>query len=268
MNLVGQKIHHNVFGGGIVTEWNEARISARFYEGEKHFLFPDAFLNFLTLEDSTLQLEIDLLLAARKAAREEKLLGLKKEQERKALLSNFRISPQGQAVFDIKSDHLRTVFATWTVSTGHYISGASQGEVRIPERLKPNSMCLLTTCPSVRQERERHIVGAFMVEDDFLGEYCHTGIIQAHPEYRLQLPPEHCILFWPYIAQHAQRSRWGRSALKYMSNQLGEQVLFDIKTLPLCTESKAAAEEFYQYYCKRNRIPTRYEGGDPVAGDD
>ena len=104
-----------------------------------------------------------------------------------------------------------------------------------------------------------------MVEEDFLGDYCHNGIIRAHPEHRLQLPPEHQNLFWPYVAPTSERRIWGRVALKYMSNKLGEEILFDIKELPLCEELKECADLFYRYYCRLNRIPQRYEGEDPVT---
>ena len=53
----------------------------------------------------------------------------------------------------------------------------------------------------------------------------------------------------------AQRgSRWGRVALKYMSNKIGERILFDIKGLPLDKENKNSAEHFYRYYCKLNLL--------------
>ncbi|WP_195278880.1 hypothetical protein [Clostridium sp. J1101437_171009_A5] len=265
MQLIGKAIQHNVLGRGIVTGWNETKITICFPEGEKHFIYPDAFTNFLTLKDKTAQKQINKLLDEHRALKEAKFQALKKMQERKALLNNFKISTQGQAVFDIKPDQAEEVFSTWSVSTGSYLSGSSQGEVRIPERMKPHSMCLLTTRPAGQPEMERHIIGAFMVEEDFLGDYCHNGIIRAHPEHRLQLPPEHQNLFWPYVAPTSERRIWGRVALKYMSNKLGEEILFDIKELPLCDELKECADLFYRYYCKLNRIPQRYEGEDPVT---
>lgn len=260
MQLIGQAIHHKTLGRGIVTGWNEAKITICFADGEKHFMYPDAFMNFLTLKDRSIQKQINKLLAERRALREAEFESLKKMQERKALLNNSRISTQGQAVFDIKPAEVEEVFSTWSVCTGSYLSGSSQGKVRIPERMKPHSMCLLTTRAAGQPEIERYIIGAFMVEEDFLGDYCHDGIIKAHPEHRLRLSPEHQSLFWPYVAKTSERCVWGKVALKYMSNKLGEEILFDVKELPLCDELKERADLFYQYYCKLNRIPQRYEG--------
>lgn len=61
-----------------------------------------------------------------------------------------------------------------------------------------------------------------MVQEDFLGSYCQDGIIEAHPNYRLRLPLEYQIPFWPYAAQQPGEKRWGRVVLKYMSNKIGE----------------------------------------------
>lgn len=141
-------------------------------------------------------------------------------------------------------------------------------------------MCLLTECAANQPEQERRIIGAFMVEEDFLGSYCRDRIIRAYPIYRLRLCPAHQLLFWPYVIQEPGKQRWGGTALKYMTNKAGERILFDIKELSLCEESKECAEDFYQYYCKLNRLqPNHREGcllaeseltgstGDPLMAD-
>lgn len=71
-------------------------------------------------------------------------------------------------------------------------------------------MCLLTERPKGCSEAERRIVGAFMVEDDFIGTCCTDGTIQAHPTHRIQLPPERQPLFWPYVAKEPEKQRWGK----------------------------------------------------------
>lgn len=267
MQLIGQPIKHGTFGKGIVTDWNDTTITICFPVGEKKFIYPDAFSKFLTLKNDAMQKQIQGLLNEREAAKAAERKALQEIQDRKNLLRSLKISPQSQAVFDIKADEKEELFSTWSVSTGCYVSGYSKGEPRIPDRLKPNSMCLLTECSAKQSEKERRIIGAFMVEEDFLGNYCQDGIINAHPIYRLQLWPEHQPLFWPYVAQEPEKQRWGRTTLKYMSNKTGERILFDIKELPLCDESKECAEKFYQYYCKLNRLQPRKKEEDALADD-
>lgn len=257
MHLIGQSVKHSTFGKGTVTDWNHSTITICFPAGEKRFIYPDAFSGFLTLKNDTMQRQIQGLLDKREEARAAERKAFQEIQDRRNLLRNLKISPQSQAVFDVKADEKEALFSTWSVSTGCYAGGYSKGEPRIPDRLKPNSMCLLTESSAAQSEKERRIIGAFMVEEDFLGSYCRDGIIDAHPVHRLQLWPERQLLFWPYITQEPKEQRWGRTPLKYMSNKAGEKILFDIKELSCCDEVGESAEKFYQYYCKLNCLKPR-----------
>lgn len=267
MQLIGQSIKHGIFGKGIVTDRNDTKITSCFSAGEKKFLYPDAFSKFLHLENAAMQKAVQELLDKREAAKEAERQAFQELCERNQLLKNLKISPQSQAVFNMKPDQHEELFSTWSVSTGCYVSGYSKGEPRVPERLKPNSMCLLTECAANQPEKERRIIGAFMVEEDFLGSYCRDGIIHAHPMYRLQLCPEHQLPFWPYVVQEPEKQRWGSATLKYMTNKAGERILFDTKELSLCDESQECAEAFYQYYCKLNRLQPKHREEDLLAGD-
>lgn len=256
MQLIGQAVKHSAFGRGIVTDWSDSRITICFPIGEKRFIYPDAFSKFLTLKSGTMQRKVQALLDEIEAEERAKTDAVQKAQEKEYLLRNVKISPCGQAVFHVSSEQRETVFSDWSISTGLYTSGQSKGKPRIPERMKPNSMCLLTECPEGK-ETERMITGAFMVQEDFLGRYCQDGKIEAHTTYRLRLPPEYHLPFWPYIADAPEVKRWGNAVLKYMPNEAGEQILFDIKKFPLGEESQQCAEKFYRYYCALNLLSPR-----------
>lgn len=267
MQLIGQPIKHDTFGKGIVTGWDDTTVTVCFSTGEKKFVYPDAFSGFLHLKNDAIQREVQTLLAKREAAKNAERQAIQELQGRNALLQNLKISPQSQAVFNIRPGQCGELFSAWSVSTGCYASGSSKGSPRVPDRLKPNSMCLLTERAAKQPERERRIIGAFMVEEDFLGSYCRDGVIHAHPIYRLQLRPEHQLPFWPYVAQDPEKQRWGNTAMKYMTNKTGERILFDIAERLLCDGSRQCAESFYQYYCKRNHLPpNRREGCLPAGG--
>lgn len=256
MQLIGQAVKHSAFGKGVVTGRDDGTITICFPAGEKKFLYPDAFSKFLTLKNDDLQAQVRGLLQQQEAQRDARQRAVQEKQDRKNLLRTLKISPHGQAVFDIRPGEQEHLFSAWSVSTGRYISGYFKGEPRIPDRLKPNSMCLLTQRPAGQPERERRIIGAFMVEADFLGCWCRDGIVAAHPDYRLRLPTGCQPLFWPYVTREPGAQRWGRTALKYLSNQTGEQILFELKPL-LRGSAEEQAERFYQYYCKLNRLPPR-----------
>lgn len=93
MNLMHEKVQHRVFHTGMVVSQTENNIEVEFGPeyGVKKFMYPNAFENFLMLEKSASQLEInaeiarmhDRLEALRKQHEEQEL---QREEERQALL--------------------------------------------------------------------------------------------------------------------------------------------------------------------------------------
>ncbi len=51
MQLTGQAVQHAAFGKGVVTEQKNNIITVSFSQGEKRFVYPDAFKKFLTLNN-------------------------------------------------------------------------------------------------------------------------------------------------------------------------------------------------------------------------
>ncbi|MBO4897048.1 MAG: hypothetical protein J5590_01965 [Clostridia bacterium] len=83
--MAADKVTHITFGKGKVTEEGDTYIKVAFTKksiGEKAFVYPDAFANFLTYDDKELQKEVNKKLAAkkRKLAAEQKKLEKKKEE--------------------------------------------------------------------------------------------------------------------------------------------------------------------------------------------
>lgn len=257
MQLIGQAIRHDTFGKGLVTDWDMNILTVCFSAGDKKFIYPDAFCKHLTLKNSEMQNKIQSLLDVKAAKKEAERQAIQEELERKSLLRNLKISPISQAAVNITEDQEANLFSAWSISTGTYLSGSSKGEPRIPERMKPNSLCLLTQRKAGTQEEDRHIIGAFMVEEDFFGVYCRNGVVNAHPDYRIMLATEKRLAFWPYVTEVAEKQRWGNTTLKYFSNKTAEKILFDMMKLSNATPEYEAAHQFYQYFCKINRLPVR-----------
>jgi hypothetical protein len=70
---------HKAFGEGTIIEHSGNYLVISFQTGEKKFIFPDAFKNFLTAKDTTITAQIDLLLKEE----EESKLRIQQEVERK-----------------------------------------------------------------------------------------------------------------------------------------------------------------------------------------
>jgi len=59
LNLIGEVVHHRIFGKGTVKEIKNGHIIVQFGNEEKKFAYPDSFQQFLVLENSTLKEQID-----------------------------------------------------------------------------------------------------------------------------------------------------------------------------------------------------------------
>jgi hypothetical protein len=73
MNLQGVVVKHQVFGEGVINQYDGKKIVVSFPQGERKFLYPDAFNAFVVAEDATIQAQImEEIVAARKAEDEKK----------------------------------------------------------------------------------------------------------------------------------------------------------------------------------------------------
>ena len=126
MILTKQGVRHKVFGHGQITGIDDAYLIVQFACGEKRFVFPDAFANFLTFEDGDAQAQVEEMLEDKRAARDERaeVLLLQAHEAREALktLETEELIPaeiaeeaiydtedtDEYAVFDLSAFHLRT----------------------------------------------------------------------------------------------------------------------------------------------------------------
>ena len=253
MNLVGKSIKHKSFGNGIVTDVSDKIITIRFQDKDKKFIYPDAFEAFLVIKNKSIQNQIEKLIAAKKAETHLKKQIAQAERDRLYRLKNFKVVANSHTAFNIPPERIQRIRQDGTVFTGTYLSGYSRGKPRIPDRVKPNSVCLVTSCPKGKSEQARMVVGAFMVEEDFFGEDAHNGIIKLHPQYRLFVPTNKQFLFWENIGQDAP-VRWGSIAFKYYSGDQMNEMLFRMLDLYGDDTQNERAKEFYNYFCEMNGL--------------
>ena len=176
--------------------------------------------------------------------------------ERKSEIRTMKISQDGQAVFCLAPWQSEKIFLEGKIATGSYRTGQRKGEPRIPVRLMPNSMCILTEYAPDQPESERRITGLAMLPETFVGQQCEDGWLRLHPQYRLMLDVAHRPLFWQNTGKDPHKQHWGNT-FQYMANKSGERILFAlIANLP-SGPKKQRARAFYEYYCKMNRIEPR-----------
>lgn len=252
MKLVGQAILHTKFGKGVVSDATDQTITIIFQKEEKKFLFPEAFEHFLVLRNQEKQHEINELVNKLVQKRKTQENIKRNEKERSNRVLTLKVNPESQAAFGFVKNTKEQVFSDWSVSTGFYLSGNSKGAPRVPKRMQLNSACLLTECPVGMPEKDRKIIGTFMVDDDFEGTLCEDGIIRSHEKYRIQLADDETLLFWDYFTSDVPK--WGNLEIRYFSNETMQKILNDMQMKISDLDRRETAESFYQYFTRVNRL--------------
>lgn len=253
MDLIGQQIKHKTFGSGVVVGQSESVVTICFQDDEKKFIYPDAFHSFLSMKDRKTQQYIEKQIEARDIAAQKERMAeqIRRDQQRK--LSNFKVTDNSHAVFDIAPDQIDQAVITGKVYTGRYVYGYYKGQMRAADRMKPNSVCVLTTCPKERDEKERRVIGAFMVKEDFFGKDANDGVIEGHPKHRIFLPKESKVLFWEYLSPDTA-PRWGNTKFKYCPADAVNRLLADMKKLLETPQQEETFTAFYRHFCRINQL--------------
>ena len=111
-------------------------------------------------------------------------------------------------------------------------SGERKGQPRRLARINQNSACLLTARDPDMVEKDRYILGVFMVDAIFDNKSCANGYIPAHPKYRVRLSKQEAqnMLCWNYYVneRYPHRITWNTGRHRYFNNIWMAQILLDI----------------------------------------
>lgn len=248
MNLLRQAVKHKKFGKGVITEIHENRINVCFAEGEKLFLFPDAFPQYLTLKNDSIQKKMEQLNEERLQAsqvRKQKL-----EKEYRSRLCTMKILPKSQMVYDISEEKIKDLEY---VDTGCMLTGNMKGQPRVPSKIQPNSAILLTDCKKGGED-ERTIIGIAMANELFWGKENKDGQIKLHHKHNLILAEKNRVSFWKYFEAELIPNQWGKIPFKYLQNETMHRIMFEICCKAVGTEPEEKVMAFYSYFCSVNRI--------------
>ena len=254
MQLIGETIQHVQFGKGVVTACDHNIITIDFPTGVKRFLYPDAFEGYLVPKETETKEEINDILVEQKLREKRRQVENQARQKKLSYLRSLKISANGQAVFDLHNQKENDPFSSGCCRTGTYLSGDSKGMPRVPQQMAFNSLCILTDCQPGQPENTRRIQAVAMVPEGYDGASCTDGVVPFHPVHRLRLQTP--IALWPYIKKEPRKS-WGHASFRYISNQIGEEILKDIRRQLKDTDQEAEAKEFYHYYCDCNHMTAR-----------
>ncbi|MEH7176822.1 malate synthase [Neobacillus vireti] len=269
MNLINKKVTHELFGMGSIVKHNDSVIEIHFASENKKFVFPDVFGKHLKLHDKIVANSLGEIIQKREAERkqeerkkeEEKKLQLKNQElrlEHEKLMKNHKLHSESQMVFWCDTEEQNSSFSEWKVFSGVIKSGNNQGKPNKPIRLHQNSAVLLTAIDSGMPEKDRRILGVYMVNEDFIGKLCEDGYIPAHSQYRIQLTEQESdqMLFWKYYVNEKfpHKMTWNTGKYRYFNNSWMAQILFDIVSLKSDPKEQELAQQFFEHYCKMNQI--------------
>ena len=272
MDLVNKQVIHKIFGKGSVVKYNDSYIKIDFSSGNKVFVFPNAFETYLTFIDQRAANLVEKMVQKRKRGCKEEELKLKKlkalqNEKRQCLLERERLverskthktHPRLQVVFWCKAQEQDSIFTRWNIFTDVIKSGQKKGQPKRLPRINQNSACLLTARDSDVPEKDRRILGVFMVNETFSGKQCVDGYIPAHSEYRIRLSEQESekMLFWNYYVnkRYPHKMTWNTGRCRYFYNIWMAQILRDIISLKKKPQERECAQRFFDYFCQINRI--------------
>ena len=269
MNLDNKKVKHKSFGTGKIIRSSESYIEIEFPSGNKKFVFPDAFAKFLTLEDDKASKKIHKLVKEKKQEiieeeaqiiedRDRLLRKREIKREQDKMLKSHKSHPSLQVVFWLQDDEFNKVFDEGRVFTGLIKSGAKEGQPNRLVRLNRKSTCLLTARDQDVEEKDRKILGIYMVKEDFMGKLNEDGYIPSHSDHIIRLSDKESekMLFWNYYAneRYPDKMTWNTGRYRYFENLIAGQILRDIVSIKDNPEEKKAAQSFFDYFCKMNLI--------------
>jgi hypothetical protein len=272
MNLINKKVTHKRFGLGSIVQHNDSSIEIHFASETKKFVYPDVFGEHLILHDKSVAHSLDKIIQAkemeRKAAEwkkeEEKKLQRKNQElrlEHEKLMKKHKLHPESQMVFWCDTEEQNSSLSEWQVYSGEIKSGANKGKPNKPIRLHQNSAVLLTAIDSSMPEKDRRILGVYMVNEDFIGKLCEDGNIPAHSKYRIQLTEQESdqMSFWKYYVNEKSPNKmtWNTGKYRYFDNLWMAQILLDIVSLKSDPKERELAQQFFEHYCKMNQITDR-----------
>ena len=269
MNLINKKVIHKRFGTGSIVKQNDSSVEINFESGNKKFVYPDVFANHLKLDDISDARLLEKIIQKKESEQKEKEDKMEEERkllrkelvnrlEHEKLMKNHKLHNESQMVFWCDQEEQHSSISEWKVFSGVLKSGNNKGKPNKPSRLYQNSAVLLTAVDSGMLEKDRRILGIYMVNEEFVGKLCEDGYVHAHEKYRITLTEEESekLLFWHYYINEKspEKMTWSTGKYRYFENLWMAQILLDIISLKSDPNEQELAQQFFKYFCKMNKI--------------
>lgn len=106
MRILGLEVIHKKFGTGIITHITDNKVSVRFENSEKLFLFPDVFGKYVVVKNGSIQKQLEELNESYLESKKQEKEQINREINYRSRLYHMKIHHRSQAVFDISQEEL------------------------------------------------------------------------------------------------------------------------------------------------------------------
>lgn len=253
MKLEEKKVVHSKFGPGKIIRIEDRKIYILFQEGEKKFLYPQCFENFLKTEDTKVEAYIQQQIDEEKHQKEIEQKRLLEKTRHIDFLASQKVKMGAHAVFDVDNACPDGITDITAFKMGQYVSGNKKGQPRIPKRIYANSACILTKKEESDAESGRVICGIYMPEERFCGEECKDGIVPIHEMYKINWEEQEEITFWDYFSNEKEVEKWKNGEVKYIPKMVVNKILQDMVRLTADFEKREKIVDFLYYFKSLNQ---------------
>ena len=148
------------------------------------------------------------------------------------------------------------------------LKGENRDKPKKINKVKENSLAILTTREPGKLEEDRIIFGVFLVDETYEGDYYNEGYVSTQSKYKISLSINEArkIKFWNYYANgnSPEKISWGQGLYRYLSDIQAASILNDIYEIKKGTKDEVLSKEFLNEFCRINNISIQelpvYEG--------
>lgn len=146
----------------------------------------------------------------------------------------------------------------WRASAGVVQTGEDKGRPMRLLQVQRNSLAVLTSRDPYSRDDTRFIFAVFLVDDNYEGDHREAGYVSTTSDWKIALSPQeaHKVLFWNYYfcPNAPKKMVFGSGLHRYLTDIQAAQILRDIAEIRTDPRDQAFAKDFFEHFCKVNRI--------------
>lgn len=144
------------------------------------------------------------------------------------------------------------LLSKWTAKAGTELQGLNEGKRRRLPNAQKGSLAVLTTRLPNTDEKDRVIIGVFIIDSLTEGDDMHEGTVACTSKYHLDIKPDemHKLKFWDYHRNEKNPNmiRWSSGLFRYMKDENAIALLKAIVELKKGTPDQTIAEKILEYF--------------------